>query len=102
VQYVKLARYVKLPVHRHDHDKGQSGTIQCSYLQLVVSIVFYDAKTVLGLICLQLNTIGWSEHETSRLCKEIIGWGTSVLLGLSVKAYGQGFLGQVLDLGVRI
>jgi len=58
MQYVKLARYVKLAVHRHDHDKRQSGTIQCIYLQLVVSIVLYEAKTVLGLFCLQLNTIG--------------------------------------------
>jgi len=55
--YIKLARYVKLAVHRHDHDKGQSGTVQCIYLQLIVSIVLYEAETVLGLFCLQLNTI---------------------------------------------
>jgi len=58
IGYVKLARYVKLAVDRHDHDKGQSGIIPYIYLQFVVSIVLYEAKTVLGLFCLQLNTIG--------------------------------------------
>ena len=58
MQYVKLARYVELDVHRHDHDKGQSSTIQYIYFQLVVFIVLYEAKIVLGLFCLQLNTIG--------------------------------------------
>jgi len=28
-------------------------------------IVLHKAKTMLGLLCLQLNTIGWSGHETS-------------------------------------
>jgi len=58
MRYVKLATYVKLAVVRHDHDKGQSGTAQCIYSQLVVCIVLYEAKTVLGLFCLQLNTLG--------------------------------------------
>jgi len=69
-------QYVKLAVHRHDHDKvTQSNAL---YLQLVVSIVLYEAKTLLGLFCLQLNTVGWSEHETSKICKETIGRDPSV------------------------
>jgi len=48
---------------------------QCIY---VASVALHKAKTVLGLFCLQLNTIGWSAHETSRICKETVDWGPRV------------------------
>jgi len=46
----------------------------------VASIVLHEAKTVLGLFCVQLNTNGWSGHETSRICKKTIGWSLKVCI----------------------
>ena len=45
---------------------------------------------MLGLFCLQLNRVGLSGHETSRICKETIGMGFKNLwlrfiVGLMVK-----------------
>jgi len=42
------------------------------------SSAIYGAPPFTGHISLQLNTIGWSGHETNRICKEIISWGPSV------------------------
>jgi len=53
-----------------------------------IDIVLHEAKTVLGLFCFQLNTVVWSGHETSRICKETVGWG--LWLRFHVRAYGQG------------
>jgi len=45
----------------------------------VVSILFHEAKPMLGLFCLHLNTTGWSGHVTSTMRRDN-------LLGL--KSYG--------------
>jgi len=50
-----LARFVKISVY--EHDRAQTGT---TYSGSVYSASL--GKTVLGLFCLHLNTIGWSGH----------------------------------------
>jgi len=53
---VKLARYVKLSVYKHD--SAQSGIMHSGS----VSILLHEAKPALGLFCLHSNTIDWSDH----------------------------------------
>ena len=50
MQYVKLARYVKLSVCKHDRAK----VVQLIH---VVSTLLHEEKPMLGLFCLHLNTI---------------------------------------------
>jgi len=45
----------------------------------IVSILLHEAKPVLGLFCLHLNTTGWSSHVTSTVqYAETICWGFRV------------------------
>ena len=45
----------------------------------VVSILLHEAKPVLGLFWLHLNTIGWRGHVTNTVqYAETIGWGSRV------------------------
>ena len=56
----------------------------------------FEAKSVLGLICLHLNTIGWSSHMTSMIRRDNWLWFRSVWLVFRIRVYG-----QVLGLGVQ-
>jgi len=81
MRYVQLERYVKLVVYRHRRDRAQCGPTHLGSVLTVYftnTIVLHKAKTVLGLFCLQLNTTGWSVHDTSRICKETIDWDLRV------------------------
>jgi len=55
----------------------------------VVSILLHEAKPVLGLIFLHLNTIGWSGHVTSTLHRGNWLGFKSLWLGFGIRAYGQ-------------
>jgi len=58
-----VAWYVKLSVEAW---QGQS-----AQRTQVVSILLHEAKAMLGLFCLQLNTVGWSGHVTSTIRRGI-------------------------------
>jgi len=69
-QACKLA-YVKLSVHKHD--RAQSCTMHSGSV--------YPAswgKTCAGTILPSFTTIGWSDHVTSMIHKETIGWSLRV------------------------
>jgi len=56
----------------------------------------FEAKSVLVLFCLHLNTIGWSSHMTSMICRGNWLGFTSLWLVFRIRVYG-----QVLGLGVQ-
>jgi len=63
----------------------------------VVSILLHEAKPVLGLFWLHLNTIGWSGHVTSTICRDNYWLGLmSFWFGFRIRAYGQ-VLGLVVQ-----
>jgi len=53
-----------------------------------VSTLLREAKSVLGLFCLHLNTIAWSSHIT-RYTDNWLGF-KSLWLGFWIRVYGQG------------
>jgi len=67
----------------------------------VVSILLHEAKPVLGLFCLHLNTIHWSGHVTSTICRDNWLGFKSLWLGYRISAYGQvwGCVVPCLELG---
>ena len=68
----------------------------------VVSILLHEAKRVLGLFCLHLNTIGWSGHVTSTIHRDNWLAFKSLWLGFRIMAYGQGLVVQCLELGFSL
>jgi len=59
-------------------------------------LLSFEAKSVLGLFCLHLNTIGWSSHMTSMIHRENCLGFRGLWLVFRIRVYG-----QVLGLGVQ-
>jgi len=79
--------------------KSMTGLKVAQHIQ-VVSILLHEAKRVLGLFCLHLNTIGWSGHVTSTIHRDNWLEFKSLWLGFRIMAYGQGLVVQCLELGL--
>jgi len=56
----------------------------------VVSILLHEAKPVLRLFCLYLNTVGCSSHMTSMIRRDNWLGFKSLWLGFRIRVYGQG------------
>jgi len=56
----------------------------------VVLILLHEAKAMLGLFCLQLNTVGWSGHVTSTIRRDNWLGFKSLWLGFRIRAFAQG------------
>jgi len=56
----------------------------------ILSVLLHEVKPVLGLFCLYLNTVGWSGHVASTICRDNWLGLKSLWLGFTISACGQG------------
>jgi len=80
---------------------SMTGPKMAQHIQ-VVSILLHEAKRVLGLFCLHLNTIRRSGHVTSTIRRDNLLGFKSLWLGFRIRAYGQGLVVQCLALGFSL
>ena len=78
---------------------SMTGPKMAQHIQ-IVSILLHEAKPVLGLFCLHLNTIGWSDLATTTIRRDNLLGFKSLWLGFWISASGlwSGFSGSVFTI----